>query len=167
MGMSGVLLALSAKRQAMLGEDPELLAEVIESRHDDDIPGLLDLGESWHALDLLLGGEGDPLRGEIILARGGRKFGPDFAFGRGRLLAPPRVAEVSKVLATLVAADIVDAGWKGLAAKQPHGGEGPADDKSAADAADERADLADAMEELQEFYAAAAKRGDAVLALVV
>ena len=44
MGMYGVMITLSPKRLAQLEGDPETLEDVLEARHDTEIPGLLDLG---------------------------------------------------------------------------------------------------------------------------
>jgi len=41
MGMDALLCSLSPKRLAMIEEDPEVLSELIEARHDSEIPGLV------------------------------------------------------------------------------------------------------------------------------
>lgn len=98
--MNVVLCALSAKRLAMLEEDPEVLGELIAARHEDEIPGLFDLDKTWHALDLLLGTGDDGLLADAVLARSGSKMRSPSNL-KARLLAPPRVAQVAKALGVL------------------------------------------------------------------
>ena len=96
--MLGILITLSPKRLAVLEEDPETLLDVVEAREEQAIPGLLDIGNAWDALDVLLSERGkDPLLGDTILGRSGRKFGD----GSARLLGPARVAEIAKRLDSL------------------------------------------------------------------
>src|SRR5438445_13701327 len=97
----GILITCSTKRLAQLEEDPETLEDVVDARDETAIPGLLDLGSAWDALDILLSDRGrDALLGDTVLARTGREL-EEVAFDHARLLAPPRVAEVAKALAAL------------------------------------------------------------------
>jgi len=98
--MDVLLCSLSAKRLAMLEEDPEVLGELISARHEVEIPGLFDLGKTWHALDLLLGEGGDAVLTDAVLARSGTKLKAAGAM-KARLLAPARVAQIAKALAGL------------------------------------------------------------------
>lgn len=177
MGMTGLLFAVSVKRKAMLDQEPELLVDVIEARREQTIPGLLDLDQAWHALDVILGGADGGELGDAIVARKGRHFGPNVSFGRGRLLAPKRVVAVSRAL------DALDAGFVSehygrLTGVEVHGGYGPkprgpakyADELGAlanADTLDEVEELGKRFELLREFYRRAAQQGDSVLAIVV
>ena len=52
--MHAILITMSSKRLAQIQEDPDTLADVLEARHETEIPGLLDLGTAWNALDTLL-----------------------------------------------------------------------------------------------------------------
>jgi len=70
--MHAILITMSPKRLAQIQEDPETLADVIEARHETEIPGLLDLGTAWNALDALLSEGGkDTILGDAVLARSG------------------------------------------------------------------------------------------------
>ena len=101
--MHGILISCSQKRISQLEEDPETLEDVVDARTETQIPGLLDLGSSWDALDLLLSARGkDAVLGDVVLARTGREL-DDVAFEEARLIPPPRVAEVAKALAALPA----------------------------------------------------------------
>ena len=101
--MHGILISCSQKRISQLEEDPETLEDVVDARTETQIPGLLDLGSSWDALDLLLSQRGkDAVLGDAVLARTGRELA-DVAFEEARLIPPPRVAEVAKALAALPA----------------------------------------------------------------
>jgi hypothetical protein len=101
--MHGILISCSQKRISQLESDPETLEDVVDARTETQIPGLLDLGSSWDALDLLLSARGkDPVLGDAVLARSGREL-EDVAFEEARLIPPPRVAEVAKALAALPA----------------------------------------------------------------
>jgi len=96
----GILIALSSKRLALLQSEPETLEDVIEARHEDEIPGLLDMETHWEILDMLVSGKGrDPLLGDAFLARSGKPLSVDTAFEQALVLGPERVAEVAAKLA--------------------------------------------------------------------
>lgn len=96
----GILIALSPKRLALLESEPETLEDVIEARHEDAIPGLLDMQTHWETLDMLVSGRGrDPVLGDVFLARSGRALSVDTAFEQALVLSPARVAEVAAKLA--------------------------------------------------------------------
>jgi hypothetical protein len=98
--MHAILITMSTKRLAQCQEDPETLADVVEARHETEIPGLLDLGTAWSALDAMLSDGGkDGVLGDAILARSGEPFDSDFK--SARLLVPARVAEIAKRLEAL------------------------------------------------------------------
>ncbi len=119
--MYGILITVSAKRLAQIEGDPDTLEDVVEARHDTEIPGLLDIGKAWDALDVILSDRGrDALLGDAVLARSGRPIGEDGVFESARLLAPARVAEVAKKLAELGPA-VVKERYATLAGKKVHG----------------------------------------------
>ena len=98
----GILISLSSKRLALLESEPETLEDVIEARHEDAIPGLLDLNTHWETLDMLVSGRGrDPILGDAFLARSGKPLAVDTAFEQALVLGPMRVAEVAAKLAEL------------------------------------------------------------------
>jgi hypothetical protein len=98
----GILIALSSKRLTLLENDPETLEDVVEARHEDAIPGLLDLKTHWEALDTIISGKGrEQVLGDALLARSGKPLSVDNAFEQARVLTPQRVAEVAKGLASL------------------------------------------------------------------
>ncbi len=115
----GILLTLSAKRLTQLEAEPEILEDVVDARDEQPIPGLLDLGSAWDALDVLLSDRGaHAVLGDAVLARSGRELdGTDFAV---RLIGPARVAEVSRALSDLPANLIKDR-YPTLAAKKVQG----------------------------------------------
>lgn len=171
--MDAILCSLSPKRLAMLEEDPEVVQDLVDARHEDEIPGLLDLGNTWHALDVLLGEGKNSILGDAILLRTGSVFpGP----AKARLLPPPRVAEVAKSLAALSPTHVKDK-WKSLAGKGVRGGYG--DDAGSEDdpaylrekvtkrQAAEMKELAEALVSLQALYAEAAKGKHAMLMVIV
>lgn len=99
MGMNLVLCALSSKRRAMLEEDPALLRELLSARTEGKVPGLLDLGKTWDALDRIVSKKGkDALMADAILARSGLKTKARAGFGNARILEPPRVVEIAAAL---------------------------------------------------------------------
>ncbi|MBI5160791.1 MAG: DUF1877 family protein [Micrococcales bacterium] len=119
--MHVVLCALSPARQKMLEEEPELLDEVLSSRREVAIPGLLDLGNAWDALDrLVTAGKLEGPLADAVLGRGGRPFGVRGAIGRPRLLDAKRVTEIATALDALPA-DVVRQRYKLLAGKNVHG----------------------------------------------
>jgi len=96
----GILIALSAKRLAILQSEPETLEDVIEARHEDDIPGLVDMATHWETLDMIVSGRGrDPILGDAFLARSGKPLSVDTAFEQALVLGPARVAEIAAKLA--------------------------------------------------------------------
>jgi hypothetical protein len=119
----GILITLSAKRLAQVTQDPETLEDVVDARDEAAIPGLLDLGNAWDALDVLVSNRGqDALLGDALLARSGKEL-EDAAFDHARLLGPARVAEVAKALAALPKGLVADR-YGTLAAKKVEGGLG-------------------------------------------
>jgi hypothetical protein len=101
----GILIALSSKRLALLESEPDTLEDVVEARHEDAIPGLLDLKTYWETLDMIMSGRGrDEVLGDALLARSGKNLSVDNAFEQARVLSPQRVAEVAAKLAELPAA---------------------------------------------------------------
>ncbi len=98
----GILIALSSKRLALLESEPDTLEDVVEARHEDAIPGLLDLKTFWETLDMIMSGRGrDEVLGDALLARSGKNLSVDNAFEQARVLSPQRVAEVAAKLAEL------------------------------------------------------------------
>lgn len=176
MSMHVVLLALSPARQKMLEEEPELLEEVMTSRQEVAIPGLLDLAKAWDALDrLVTGNRPEGVLGDAVLGRGGRPFGLRGAIGRPRLLETKRVAEISTALEALPA-DVVRQRYKSLAGRNVHGDYGkevaePDDPaylkQKVQETADrEIAELEGFFKQLRETYAKAASSGHAMLVSV-
>lgn len=104
--MHAILITMSPKRLAQIQADPDTLADVLEARHETEIPGLLDLGTAWNALDALLSEGGkDTILGDAVLARSGEPFDSDFK--SARLLAPGRVGEIARKLDGLKTAALV------------------------------------------------------------
>ena len=123
MGMDALLCSLSPKRLAMIEEDPEVLGELVEARHDGEIPGLLDLGNTWHALDILLGDGKDDVLADALVARNGKKLKAEAAHGNARMIGAARVAEIAKALAELPPTLVADR-YATLFGKTVHGGYG-------------------------------------------
>jgi|KBSMisStandDraft_5_1062788.scaffolds.fasta_scaffold817597_2 hypothetical protein len=175
--MYGLLCALSAKRHALIEADPALLSELTEARRDKKVRGLLDLGKAWDALDILLSRRGDDaVLGDAVLARSGKSMRAAGAYGKARFLAPERVAEVAGALAKLPNTVIRDR-YGELFGKTVHGNYGQ--ESCAADElafirekVDETRDaeieeLESKLAKLKALYAAAAKAGDGMMAVVV
>jgi hypothetical protein len=103
----GILIALSSKRLALLESEPDTLEDVVEARHEDAIPGLLDLKTYWESLDMIMSGRGrDEVLGDALLARSGKNLSVDNAFEQARVLSPQRVAEVAAKLGELPVATL-------------------------------------------------------------
>lgn len=145
----GILIALSSKRLALLESEPETLEDVVEARHEDAIPGLLDLHTHWETLDMVLSGRGrEEILGDAILARTGKRLSVDTAFEQARVLSPARVAEVAAKLAGTPAATVKDRAQQLGKTKELEA-------------------LVDLYEQIQELYAGAAKAKQSMLALLV
>ncbi len=155
MGNYGILITLSPKRLAQLEEDPETLEDVLDARHETEIPGLLDLGKAWDALDVLLSDRGkDAILGDVVLARTGRPL------DTARVLAPARVAEIAKRLEALAPTHVKDR-YASLGAAKVHGkfGERPDDE--------EREGLEIVLRRVIALYKSAAAQKHSVLAVLV
>jgi Domain of unknown function (DUF1877) len=158
MEMNGLLCTLSAKRLALLQEDPEIFEELIESRHESEIPGLLDLGKAWDALDFLLSDRGrDELLGDAILARKGQKLRAKGAHGPPRVLAPARVRQISAALAKLPP-DFLQTRYPSLMGKEIHGNYGHES---------QLAELEAVFRAVVDLYARAAIEGHSVMSAIV
>ncbi len=120
MGMDAYLCTLSPKRLEMLEDDEQILNELLEAGQEEPIPGLLALGKTWHALDLILGGSADSCLGDVILARSGVEFDVPEGLERARVLAPPRVRLVAQAVGSL-AADLVRTRYPKLYGVEVHG----------------------------------------------
>jgi hypothetical protein len=119
----GILITLSAKRLSQLEAEPETLEDVVDARDETVIPGLLDLGNAWDALDVLLSDRGEhAVLGDAVLARTGEEF-EGTELHDVRVIAPARVVEVARALA-LLPAKLVSDRYRQLAAKRVHGGLG-------------------------------------------
>ena len=103
----GILISLSSKRLALIESEPDTLEDVVEARHEDAIPGLLDLKTYWETLDMIMSGRGrDEILGDALLARTGKNLEVDNAFEQAKLLSPQRVAEVAAKLGELTTATL-------------------------------------------------------------
>ena len=150
---------LSAARAEEVAAEPDLLEELVEedTRSDE----FLDLDKAWHGVHWLLTGSADDTTtpaGQAIL--GGTEIGEDWGYGPPRLLRPDEVRRVADALAAHSAEDLrtrFDATAMTAADMYPF----IWDEE---DVFDEY--LAPSYESLREFYARAASRGDAVLAVL-
>jgi hypothetical protein len=161
MGMYGVMITLSPKRLAQIEGDPETLEDVLEARHDTEIPGLLDLGVTWDALDVILSDRGkDALLGDAVLGRSGRPLEVEASFQSARVLDAKRVAEIAQKLETLAATHVKDR-YPSLAAAKVHGklGANPDDE--------EREGLEIIAKRVIALYKDAAKQNHQMLVMIV
>jgi hypothetical protein len=155
--MFGILITLSAKRLAVLEEDPETLMDVVEAREEQEIPGLLDIGNAWDALDVMLSDRGkDDLLGDAVLGRSGKKFGD----GSARVLGPARVAEIAKRLDS-IAPTLIASRYGALASAKAHGKVGSKPDD------EEREALELLLARVTALYKDAAKQQHSMLLLLV
>ena len=121
MGPRAILCTLSPRRTEQLLSDAAVVHDLLEAPVDLDIPGLLDLGRTWDALDLLVSERGEhPLLGDAILARTGRSLP---VVGRGR---PPRILDSDRVAAVAdalvrIPEDLIPARYPDLYGRQVHG----------------------------------------------
>ena len=163
MGIYGVLCTLSPKRRAQLQSEPGLLEELISARHDDSIPGLLDVGKAWDALSRMLGGaDRKHAAADAVLGRTGRAFGPRLSFGPARVLEPEDVARIATALPEDVEGH-VEKTYPTLAGSDVHGGYG----REGADKAHELKSLSLTLRKVVDLYRKAAKDGHAMLVAIV
>ncbi|HUS32656.1 MAG TPA: DUF1877 family protein [Kofleriaceae bacterium] len=154
----GILIALSSKRLALLQNEPETLEDVIEARHEDEIPGLLDMSTHWETLDMLVSGRGrDPVLGDVFLARSGKPLSVDTAFEQALVLGPQRVAEVAAKLAEVPVTLVRERYAQLEEAKNPGK---PVNVKK-------QAEIELLYEEIVDLYVEAAKQKQSMLAVLV
>lgn len=176
-GMYGVLCTLSPKRRAQLTGEPDLIEEIIHARHEEPIPGLLDIGKAWDALSRMLGGpERQSIAADAVLGRIGRPFGPELSYGPARLIEPKDVARVAEALPDDPAA-LVEKCYPALLGTDVHGGYGrdviakgdSAFVKKAMEAGQkgEIEELTATLEKVVDLYRKAAKEGHAMLVAIV
>ena len=102
-----VLCAMSPQRQQMLKEEPELVDDLLDARHEQAIPGLVDLGMRTPFIAQLLGKE---LAEAVIAATAVRVLGAPHA----RLFGLPIVKRFAEALGAL---DQDKLPWEALAAR--------------------------------------------------
>ncbi|HEY3804823.1 MAG TPA: DUF1877 family protein [Kofleriaceae bacterium] len=155
--MFGILITLSAKRLAVLQEEPETLMDVVEAREEEEIPGLLDIGNAWDALDFILSERGkDDLLGDAVLGRSGKKFGD----GSARVLGPARVTEIAKRLESLAPSHVASR-YGALANAKAHGKVGATPDD------EEREALELLLRRMIALYKDAAKQQHSMLLMLL
>jgi hypothetical protein len=175
--MDAVLCTLSPKRLAQLEEDPDLLSELLAARRETEIPGLLDAGKTWEALDILISDRGkDPVLKDAVLARTGQKMRASSPSGPARMLAPERVAEIAAALKALPAG-IVRQRYPRLAGRDVHGGYGrevaaPDDAKFLRDKVRETQEreileLETALSKIRTLYRRAAEARHAMMTVII
>src|SRR5258705_3486227 len=174
--MDALLCSLSPKRVTLLEEDPEVLGELIEARHETEIPGLLDLGKTWHALDIMLGDGKDAVLSDALVGRSGKKLKAAGAHGNARLIGAGRVAEIAKALAALPST-LVKERYTALYGKTVHGGYGqdvvaPDDkdwlrDKITKQQAKEIAELTEALAKVTDLYTKAAAAKHSMMSVII
>jgi hypothetical protein len=158
----GVMITLSPKRLAQIESDPFTLDDVLEARHDTEIPGLVDLGVTWDALDVMLSGRGadDALLGDAILGRAARKLAMEGDYESAHVIDAKRVADIAKRLEALDA-NYVKHKYPTLAAAQVHGKLGAQPDE------EERDGLEIIMKRVIALYKEAAKQNHQMLVMVI
>src|SRR5688572_32215050 len=135
-----VLCAMSKKRQAMLDEEPSLVDDLLDARHEQAVPGLLDLGHKGGSLLKLLS-TGTPELPDSLTARGGADIDG----------YPARILRASEVKRLSIA----------LAAVHPRWIQERCDAIGRAGRG-----LAEAFAQVQQLYKDAAGRDDAILVVI-
>lgn len=139
---------------------------MLEARWETEIPGLLDLGKAWHALDIIVSGEGsDPVLGDALVGRTGRKLRAGAAYGSARLLDSNRVRRVAEALSKLPES-IVRERYPDLYGKNVHGNYGQHRDKVRQVREAETAELEAKLGETRALYARAAAAGQSMLVVI-
>jgi hypothetical protein len=163
MDKNGVLCTLSDARLRQIEGTPDLLSELVEARHDTDVPGLLDLADTWDVLDYLLSDRGrEPILGDAILARSGRQIAASTAHGKARVLLPDRVALIAAAF-TRLPRDVVRIRFPSLQGKEVHGDYGQ--DRSPSER--EIQTVSRSFTRVASLYSRAATAGHGMLAALV
>jgi hypothetical protein len=160
MSMIGNYLRVSGDELERLREDPSDILDVLypdDGNGEHPVGRHLDIDKSWHAIQFLLTGE--PWEGKAPLQNavmGGTELGDeDVGYGPARGLTPAEVESVSSALGHISGEQLwsrFDAGKFAAAEIYPEGW-----------SADEKGYVLGYYEELQAFFAAAARDGDAMI----
>jgi len=135
-----VLCSLSKKRLEMIDTEPQLVDDLLDARHEQAVPGLLDLGQKGASLVKLLL-TGTPELADSLLARSGADV-------EG---LPARVLRATEVKRIAVALKAVHPRW----IQERCDAIGPAG-----------RGLAEAFAAVQKLYAEAAGRDDSMLVVI-
>ena len=153
MSMIGYLTPISAGQFDALNREPDGVSDLV--RHENSH----DLDKAWHGLHFLLTGKawgGAPPLGHAIV--GGAATGPDQGYGPAMLVTPAQVAEVALALAA-VTEETLRGRYDPKAMDEQH----IYPTVWAREGTEGLAWLLHYLSPLKQFYAEAARRGDAVL----
>jgi hypothetical protein len=85
-----MLVALSRKRLEMIAEDPDVVFELVEAR-DEDMRGVLNLGQKWRALA--------DVAGAALTGEGGQHLEVDLGVdGVAKIFSGAQVRELSQTI---------------------------------------------------------------------
>lgn len=102
MGIAAFFTSIPQQTLQSLLEDPEKLVELLYPDDDSDPPNSTDVDKAWHGLHYLLTGEAEGGEEPLSLAiLEGTEIGPEFDFGPARYLTAEEVKAVAQALAAL------------------------------------------------------------------
>lgn len=157
MGIAAFFTSIPQQTLQSLLDAPEKVVELLYPDDDEDPPNSMDVDKAWHGLHYLLTGEAEGGEEPLSLAiLDGAEIGPELDFGPARYLTVEEVKAVAQALAALMPEALAQRyNPRAMQEKQIY----PEiwEDDNSVDY------LLDFFPALQQFYADAAARGDAVI----
>lgn len=159
MGIAAFFTSIPQQTLQSLLEDPEKVVELLYPDDDEDPPNSMDVDKAWHGLHYLLTGEAEGSDEPLALAiLEGTEIGPELDFGPARYLTADEVKAVAQALAALTPEALAQRyNPRDMQEKQIYPQIWERDDPNDVEY------LLDFFPTLQQFYADAAMRGDAVI----
>jgi len=158
-GIAAFFTSIPQQTLQSLLEDPEKVVGLLYPDDDEDPPNSMDVDKAWHGLHYLLTGEAEGGEEPLSLAiLEGTEIGPELDFGPARYLTGEEVKAVAHALAALTPEALAQRyNPRDMQEKQIYPEIWQDDDPESVDY------LLHFFPDLQQFYADAAARGDAVI----
>jgi len=158
-GIAAFFTSIPQQTLQSLLEDPEKVVGLLYPDDYEDPPNSMDVDKAWHGLHYLLTGEAEGGEEPLSLAiLEGTEIGPELDFGPARYLTGEEVKAVAHALAALTPEALAQRyNPRDMQEKQIYPEIWEDDDPESVDY------LLHFFPDLQQFYADAAARGDAVI----
>ena len=162
MGMVGCFAAVNASKQLQLRQHPDEIDEYLHPDEGESVPpNYIEVDKAWHGIHYLITGSPDAGSEPLSLAvLGGREVGDEIGYGPARFITPDQVAAIAEALSAISESDFRSR-FAPKAMKRADIYPNVIWERDGEEAVDY---LVGNYRPLVEFYKAAARRGDGVIA---